>query len=73
MKVNELIAQLQQHDGNDEVLALVFYAEEFLLNKDGKVWADAIADAEANIDEPESDIIDIINNTIDEIRSQANG
>jgi hypothetical protein len=73
MKVNELITQLQKHDGNDEVLALVFYAEEFLLNKDGKVWVDAIADAEANIDEPESDIIDIINSTIDEIRGQANG
>jgi hypothetical protein len=73
MKVKELITQLQKHDAEDEVLALVFYAEEFLLNKDGKVWADAIADAEANIDEPESDIIDIINNTIDEIRSQANG
>jgi hypothetical protein len=73
MKVKELITQLQKHDADDEILALVFYAEEFLLNKDGKVWADAIADAEANIDEPESDIIDIINNTIDEIRSQANG
>jgi hypothetical protein len=73
MKVKELITQLQKHNAEDEILALVFYAEEFLLNKDGKVWADAIADAEANIDEPESDIIDIINNTIDEIRSQANG
>jgi hypothetical protein len=73
MKVKELITQLQKHDAEDEILALVFYAEEFLLNKDGKVWADAIVDAEANIDEPESDIIDIINNTIDEIRSQANG
>lgn len=73
MKVNELIAQLQQHDGNDEVLALVFYANDFTLNKNSQVWAQAIEDAEANVDEPESDIIDIINSAIDEVRGQANG
>jgi len=73
MKVNELIAQLQKHDGNDEVLALVFYADDFTLNKNSQVWAQAIEDAEANVDEPESDIIDIINSAIDEVRGQANG
>ena len=73
MKVNELIAQLQKHDGNDEVLALVFYANDFTLNKNSQVWAQAIEDAEANVDEPESDIIDIINSAIDEVRGQANG
>lgn len=73
MKVNELIAQLQKHDGNDEVLALVFYANDFTLNKNSQVWAQAIEDAEANVDEPESDIIDIINSAIDEVMGQANG
>lgn len=70
MKVKELKAQLQRHHDEDEVLALVFYADDFTLNKDSKVWAEAIVDAEANVDEPESDIIDIINNAIDEVRSQ---
>lgn len=70
MKVKELKAQLQRHHDEDEVLALVFYADDFTLNKDSKVWAEAVVDAEANVDEPESDIIDIINNAIDEVRSQ---
>jgi hypothetical protein len=73
MKVNELITQLQKHDGNDEVLALVFYADDFMMSKHSKVWAEAIEDAEANVDEPESDIIDIINSAIDEVRGQTNG